>query len=50
MDSDNIPDDGLTAMIVGHLLVRDVTTGEVLINQRDNSSRQEHKGKNDAAD
>lgn len=46
MDSESIPDEGLKAMIVGHLLIRDVTTGEVLINQRDNSVRNEKDGSN----
>lgn len=48
MDSDSIPDDGVKATMVGHILIRDVTTGEVLLNQRDNSVSKEKKGDTDA--
>jgi hypothetical protein len=45
------PDEGIKPMVVGHLLVRDKTTGEVLLNQRDNLVHQVSlKGDVDAAD
>lgn len=48
MTSDTV-DDGLHAMVIGHLLIRDKDTGEVLINQRDNHIQQSSiKGENDA--
>ncbi len=34
--NDQEPDDGMTVIASGHLKITDVTTGEVLVNQRDN--------------
>ena len=33
-------DEGLKPMIVGHILIRDKDTGEVLLDQRDNLTEQ----------
>lgn len=35
MDDNALPDEGITVMVVGHIVIRDVTTGEVLLNRRD---------------
>lgn len=52
MDDTNDVDDGMKPMIVGHVLIRDVDTGEVLLNQRDNLVQQSsiEKGKPNADD
>lgn len=33
--TDSEIDEGMTPLVIGHLFVRDVDTGEVLLNQRD---------------
>lgn len=35
-------------IIVGHILIRDVDTGQVLVNQRDNAVQQDEIQKGDA--
>lgn len=37
-------DEGLKPMVVGHLLIRDLDTGEVLLNQRDENSPKDNNG------
>ena len=49
METENVPDDGMKALMIGHLRIRDVTTGEVLLNQRD-VAHPELKGEQDASD
>lgn len=49
MDSESIPDDGMKATVISHVLIRDVTTGEILLNQRDITPGKQ-KGEADAAD
>jgi hypothetical protein len=41
-------DDGMRPIIVGHILIRDVDTGEVLVRQRDNFVQQDSLDKDNA--
>lgn len=36
----NDPDDGMKPTIIGHIVIRDNDTGEVLVNQRDTFAQQ----------
>lgn len=47
---DSETDEGMCPTIVGHILIRDAETGEVLLNQRDNAAQNIIKGNSDAAD
>jgi hypothetical protein len=40
MDEQHEPDDGMKPTMVGHIVIRDVDTGEVLLRQRDNLVQQ----------
>ncbi len=40
-DNETKPDEGMNPIIVGHILIRDVDTGQVLVNQRDTTAQQE---------
>lgn len=44
------PDDGMKPVIIGHILIRDPETGEVLLKQRDNFVHQPPIGNNNAPD
>jgi hypothetical protein len=50
VDSQDIPDDGMKVALIGHLLIRDVETGEVLFNQRDVSVSHNKKGPSNVDD